>query len=208
MKILKAEKGYDYFAPLYNKQYEHLDSFDWNLIKEILFSKIDLFFNKESDIIKIGDFGCGDGRILKRVCNYLKEKNYLNFQIFGIDISEKMIKTANKKIKNNVKLIKLDLEREKPDEIFDIIYSFFLLVHIKDVDNFFSNVKNNLNDGGIFIFNNIEQKKGFQLPFFKEETYIEFFNHSDNKIYDFLVKYFSNVEKIKSQFSTIFICQK
>jgi len=208
MKIIKAEIGYDYFAPFYYKQYEHLDSFDWKVAKETLFSKLDSFFNMRNNTIKIGDLGCGDGRILKRVHNYLEEKNYKNYQIFGIDVSEKMLKSANKKLKNKVKLIKLDLEKEKLAENFDIIYCFFLLVHIKDVDDFLFNIKDCLNEGGIFIFNNIEQKKGFKLPFFKEETYIEFFDHSDIKIYDLAQKYFSYVEKIKSQYSTIFICEK
>lgn len=208
MKIIPVENGYDQFASFYNKQYKHLDSFDWGEIKQILFSKVDIIFLKESHPVKIGDFGCGDGRILKRVVHYINSKGYDEYQITGLDVSELMLKIARKKLKDKVNFVKINLEKERVEEIFNLIYSFFLLVHIKDIELFFYNIQNNLKKNGIFIFNNIEQKKGFKLPFLKEEVYIEFYNHSDNKVYEFASRYFSYTEIIKTNFSTIFICEK
>lgn len=208
MKIIPVENGYDQFSSFYYKQYQHLDSFDWEEIKKILFSIVDIIFSKESDLVKIGDFGCGDGRILKRLINYINSKGYINFQITAIDISEKMLKIAKKKSRDNVNFIKINLEKEKSKEIFNLIYSFFLLVHIKDLELFFYNIQNNLKNNGIFIFNNIEQKKGFKLPFLKEEVYIEFYNHTDNKVYELVSRYFSHLEIIRTSFSTIFVCEK
>jgi len=217
LKIINSEKGYDYFAKTYHKYYDHLDSFDWDICEKILFDYIDKEAIKDKKIIKIADIGCGDGRVLKRIAKYILKNCYSKFEILGIDISEKMLEVALKKmqkfkdqIKIELKKIdieKLDNEKEKIDERFDIIYSFFLLVHIEDIEAFFINIKNILNKGAIFIFNNIEQKTGFKLPFFKEETYIEFYNHSDNKILNLANKYFKNVQKIKTEFSNIFICE-
>lgn len=207
MKILNPKEGYNLFASYYHQQYEHLDSFDWEISKEILFKNIDYLFLKNKNEIKIADFGCGDGRILKRVVKLLENKGYSRYKIFGFDISEEMIKIAKRKLKKDINFNVSNLEKEKITEKFDLIYSFFLLVHINDIDNFFQNVAISLNKEGLFIFNNIEQKKGFQLPFIKEETYIKFFNHTDAKVLNSIEKNFLFIEKAETSFSTIFICK-
>lgn len=207
MKILNPKEGYNLFASYYHQQYEHLGSFDWEISKEILFKNIDSLFLKDRNEVKIADFGCGDGRILKRVVKFLENKGNSKYKVFGFDISDEMIKNAKRKLKKDVIFNVLDLEKERITEKFDLIYSFFLLVHINNIDNFFQNVAMSLNKDGLFLFNNIEQKKGFQLPFIKEETYIKFFNHTDAKILNSIEKYFYFIEKIETDFSTIFICK-
>ncbi len=206
MKIVDCEEGYKLFSHYYYKYYQHLDSFDWEITKNLLYSKIDFIYGKNQKIF-LADLGCGDGRVLKRVESYLLKKEYKNNNLFGLDISQDMMKIAKKKIRTDVKFIKINLEKAKIDFLFDLIYSFFLLVHIQDIESFFSNVSNSLNSEGIFIFNNIEQKKGFQLPFLKEQTYIKFYNHPENKINLVLQKYFAKIDKIKTEFSTIYICE-
>lgn len=207
MKLLKPEEGYKYFAPYYKFQYEYLDSFDWEKSKELLFKNIDDIYITKEEII-IGDLGCGDARILKRVEGYLKKKGYLNYKLFGLDISSEMLKIARKKIKEKVEFIKTDIEKDSLPCEFDLIYSFFLLVHIKDIDQLFQKVYFSLKTDGKLIFNNIEQKRGFRLPFIKEETYIEFHNHSDIKVIDRLKRYFNYYKIIETDFSSLFICEK
>ncbi len=207
MKILNTKDGYNLFASYYHQQYEHLDSFDWEISKEVLFKNIDDLFLKNKYEIKIADFGCGDGRILKRVAKFLENKAYSRYKIFGYDISEEMIKIAKRKINKDIIFNVVNLEKEKITEKFDLIYSFFLLVHINDIDNFFQNASICLDNDGFFIFNNIKQKKGFQLPFIKEETYIKFFNHTDSKVLNTIEKYFCLNEKVETDFSTIFVCK-
>jgi len=207
LKILNTKDGYNLFASYYHQQYEHLDSFDWEISKEVLFKNIDDLFLKNKYEIKIADFGCGDGRILKRVAKFLENKAYSRYKIFGYDISEEMIKIAKRKINKDIIFNVVNLEKEKITEKFDLIYSFFLLVHINDIDNFFQNASICLDNDGFFIFNNIKQKKGFQLPFIKEETYIKFFNHTDSKVLNTIEKYFCLNEKVETDFSTIFVCK-
>lgn len=212
MKILNVKEGYDYFASYYHQQYKHLDSFDWDILKEIIYKEIDKFANFSDKEIFIGDFGCGDGRILTRILKYINEKKYSNIKLYGLDISENMVKIAQKKLNKEVKLIICDIENDniylKQNQKFDLIYSIFLLVHIDDIEKFFGNVSESLKSNGIFIFNNIPQKKGFKLPFIKEETYIEFYNHSNSKVESHLPKYFNYFEIHKTDFSTIYKCYK
>ena len=74
-----------------------------------------------------------------------------------IDISENMLKQA----KNSLKKIKHDLNQPfpLPDNYVDVVLSLFTLLHIDNLDNFFSETYRILKDDGVFIlFHHIERK--------------------------------------------------
>lgn len=95
---------------------------------------------KNSD--KVLDIGCSDGLFLKLI----KEK-YPNIDCFGIEPSKDKIKLKLKQIK-----IKNDFEYFKKYKFkFDLITSFHVLEHIKNVKKFIKECINLLSENGFFI---------------------------------------------------------
>ncbi|MEN8906300.1 MAG: GNAT family N-acetyltransferase [Clostridiales bacterium] len=108
------------------------------------------YINEDNDVLEIG---CGTGRILKPLLAS-------NCNVTGIDISEDMLKIANRKLIsyiNNGKLdlIKLDLSDYRIDRNFDRIfisfYTYNYLLNDKERITFIKNVYSMLKDKGILI---------------------------------------------------------
>ncbi|MFH1966267.1 MAG: class I SAM-dependent methyltransferase [Patescibacteria group bacterium] len=100
------------------------------------------------------EIACGTGSILK----LLPKK----FEIYGLDISKKMLAVAKKKIPR-AKLSHQDMRDFKFSEKFDIILCLFdsinHLIKLSDWKKVFVNVQKHLNNNGVFIFDiNTEAK--------------------------------------------------
>lgn len=80
---------------------------------------------KNKEIIKICDFGCGDGWYLKHFASLFPEKEYS-----GTDISEIMIARAIKQFPNAT----YTHGNLNKTNYFDLIYCFVVLAHITDID--------------------------------------------------------------------------
>lgn len=216
-KILNVEDGYNLFSEYYKDEYKYLDSFDWinfiEIFKEII---------KEKNGLKILILGCGDGRETIRIIKLLNKMN-INFEIFGVDISEKMLEKLWKKLKkfdikkeNFFKFNFLNKFDEKFHNFFDIVIGLFVLVHIKPLylNDFFSNISNILKTKGFFIFNNIPQKEGKIIKTQNERFIIEFFDHKRENIINlsFLNKFnIIRIDEIKEKgikISDIFLLEK
>lgn len=64
------------------------------------------------------DLGCGTGELIKLVLNTFSDK-----QAYGLDISEEMLKVADKKLSNNVELVLGDSENlPYATNFFDVVY--------------------------------------------------------------------------------------
>ena len=105
-----------------------------------LISKINI--NKNSNIL---DFGCGSGKYLHIISNYL-ECNFV-----GIDISEEAILRANKLYKKeNINFLVKDID-ELSNEKFDLIILNDVIEHIEDYITFIKKIKKKTN----YIYFNI-----------------------------------------------------
>ena len=228
MKKLNVIEGYNLYSKFYKQEYKHLDSFDWEkvliILKDILLIKknnerykqntVDVInresniystnsTNESNDIINIMIFGCADGREsfrIKKLCDRLNIKS----EIFGVDISENMIKEIKKKAKKeNLKIDNFFLYDflkpfpKKFENFFDIIIGLFILVHIKEneIKILFENVFNLLKVNSYFLFNNIPQKEGKVLEVNNHKFLIEFYHHEKDDILK-NISYF-NFELIK-----------
>lgn len=97
---------------------------------------------------KILDLGCGYGENDK-YCRNLGAK-----EILGIDISEHMIKIAEKNnTDENIKYKVMAMEDiSKIKEKFDIVISSLAFHYVKDYEKLIKDIYNLLNDNGILIF--------------------------------------------------------
>ncbi len=138
-------KVFDIYAEYYNllyadKNYEEEVDYIDSLIKR---------YSNNYPIKNLLDIGCGTGRHA-----YLfSKKSYL---VVGIDSSEKMIDEAKKIENNKLKFYVKDGKSFSLDLKFDVVTSLFHVLSYQntneDIEKFFLNVINHLNDNGIFIF--------------------------------------------------------
>ena len=106
---------------------------------------------KEGD--KILDVGSGTGILV----DYIKEVNKLG-EIYEVDCSQKMLNMARAKNYNdkNIQFLRLDIENDIIDEVFDIIILYNSFAYLKNKIAAIERLaRNNLNNGGrIVIFHN------------------------------------------------------
>ena len=157
--ILTPEEGYDKAYKEYKKYHKFLAEFDKNMWQR--------FLPRDLKNKVVVDLWCWDGRVGKFfLSKWVKE-------YVCIDISENMLKQAQ----NSFTKIKHDLNQPfpLPDEYADIVLSLFTLLHIENLDNFFSEVYRILKQDWVFIlFHHIERKNhtyGFGNQKFKIQTY-------------------------------------
>ncbi len=204
MPLLDPREGYNRYARFYRNDYGHLDSFDWEACQSILYGLL-----AESPHASLLDAGCGDGRSLSRV-----KRKFPGASLWGWDLSEKMLEIAARKTGLSSTLFRHDTSEMPPDEFFpsggfDMACAFFLLVHIKRPDDFFSVMNHVLAPGGRLLFNNIPQRKGMKLSDGKGEFVIEYHDHNDSEVTGSLEACgFRVLETRKLEHSTIFLAQK
>lgn len=212
MKILDSRSGYNLYAPNYRKDHTHLDSFDWNIVQPILAGAISTALEKKSiDPLQVLDLGCGDGRVLKRLVRLREQREWSDrVQLHGWDISDGMLKQARKALPSDVQLMCHDLLQSEPThDKFDLICSFFVLVHIADPYDFLKAASAVLKHGAIFIFNNIPQKEALVLESNGQKFRIEYEHHESS---DVLAAFddcgLELIEQIDTEWSQLFTAQK
>lgn len=94
---------------------------------------------------KILDLGCGEGSRIKFISNFGM------LDITGVDISQVAISRARMKTKGSNFQI-ADLEKLPfPNNIFDIVYSFYVFEHLVNPEKVIKEAVRVLNDGGLLL---------------------------------------------------------
>lgn len=126
---------------------------------------------------RVLDIGCGPGNVARQL--YLQK----SVQITGIDLSEEMIKTAQKTVQGTFFTQDMRLA-SFPREAFDAVVLSFSIVHLSDVEAYklLGDAVDWLAPGGFFYLSFMEGKKaGFEKTSFSDQ--LIFFNYySSNKI--------------------------
>jgi len=144
--------NYDLLAKYYDKIYR-----DKNYDKEVSFLNKLL---RKFDVKTILDVGCGTGNHIYRLEKY-------NYKCVGIDISQKMIKIAKKKVK--AKLFIGDMKDFKLKNRFDAIISMFATFNynlsLNNAEKTLRCFKIHLNKRGIVVLDlhNPRRRKGKKI---------------------------------------------
>lgn len=145
--LYESREGYDLYASNYDEKLEYLNSFEGHQLKMIM---------PEIKGKKVLDAGCGTGRLTRW---FLDE----GAEYEGIDLSAKMIDIACKKFPDLKFTVGDATELPYEDESFDIVCAAFLLVHLRNLREFFDEVYRVLKPGGNFVVTNINQRKAPKL---------------------------------------------
>lgn len=147
MDILKEKEGvrdwYNLIVENFDKRYEGIEAFYWeNFESKIVNELIDV---KNKVVL---DLGCGGGRYALSVCKRAK-------QVIGIDISDKMIEIARKKLTPDMSIKFLVGDATCipfKNEHFDVIVSLGMFEYLKDPTPFLSEINRILKKDGILLF--------------------------------------------------------
>ncbi len=132
---------YKNFSKVYDLMMEYSNYEEW---EDIVEDKIRVYGNDPETIL---DLGCGTGEVLMRLAP--------RYKMTGVDLSEEMVKIAKSKI-DTVRFSVQDMRSFRLEEKNDITISLFdtinHLVSIEGLRETFQSVWNNLNKGGLYIF--------------------------------------------------------
>jgi len=160
--ILDPQIWYDLVADQYHDFHDHLDSFEkWTFTR---------FLPRDKKNLDIIDLWAGDWRLYKYL-NQLNPEKYV-----ACDISSKLLAKHPWKI---VEKIVCDLEWKLPfeNDSFDLVTSFFVLEHIADLENLFSETYRILRPGWRFLIWYFLQRREFIRKQWKEKFKIRLYNH-------------------------------
>ena len=136
-------KAYSVFAHIYDKMMDNIPYEEW---KDYLLRMMYLY--SVSPSASIAELGCGTGTMT----GLLVEEG---LDVMGLDISTDMLAEARKKYPD-ISFLEADMRDfklpEKKDVIVSICDSINYVLTTEDLVKTFSSVRENLNEGGIFIF--------------------------------------------------------
>ncbi|MEK6872451.1 MAG: class I SAM-dependent methyltransferase [Nanoarchaeota archaeon] len=148
------EKFFDFWSRFYDKK-----GFFSRFLFNIVYKTIKSINIKQGS--KILDVGCGTGNLL-----YLLERQKKNFKLYGIDISEKMLEVAEKKL-NNVSLIRTSVFNldKKFKNNFDYIFVVDVFHHIPEQEKTTKKFHRLLKNNGKLIITDFDFGKTFNYIF-------------------------------------------
>jgi predicted TPR repeat methyltransferase len=211
MKTFDVRTGYDLYAPNYRKDHAHLDSFDWENARQALMAQLEGGLERAKQPLRFLDLGCGDGRILKRLVRTVEQRQWTGrVELHGWDISDGMLKQAAKAAGPSVHLARrdlMDLVEAAPDgPRFDLVASFFVLVHIEQPGDFCQALAGLLSPGGRAVFNNIPQRDALVLEAQGRRFQIEYCHHENGQVLEAIASSgLSLVDTRDTDWSTLFI---
>lgn len=213
MRVLDSREGYDLYAPQYRKDHPHLDSFDWEACRSRLVTQMQQRLAAKPAGIRFLDLGCGDGRVLKRLQRLCEQRAWTDrVKLHGWDISEGMLKQAGKALGPEVKLERHDLVQARHTAEpfrFDVIVSFFVVVHIDRPVDFCRAAADLLVPGGRLVFNNIPQRDALVLESAGQKFRIEYQHHEDETIREALDETgLELLEQHQTPWSTVFVARR
>lgn len=182
VKVMGVKEGYDFWAGDYDESLGYLDSFDRGE-----------FFGMMGDLKgkRVLNIGCGTGRLVDWLL-------MSGAEVVCADVSEEMLKILKGKF-SKVETVVTDIEEMGfEDGEFDVVVAAFVVVHLKVLGPAFDEVYRVLKDGGLFVLNNINQRKA---PVLKnkdgEELVIKSYYHRPVNVLEAMEEAFFNDIKEK-----------
>jgi len=147
---MRAKLDYKYFIS-FSKDNEHFYSLGKADVEAHVLNVLK-YFKKDPKKMRVLEIGCGAGRLVKHMAQIFGE-------VYGVDISEEMIRRAKEYCKNEDNVF-LYVNSGKdlsmfPDEFFDFIFSYITFQHIPEkwiIVNYVKEAHRILRKGGIFKF--------------------------------------------------------
>lgn len=128
---------FEFNGEKYKKASKHQKEWGNSLISELSLSG-----NEE-----ILDLGCGDGGLTEQLAQLVP-----NGRILGIDASEGMIATAQKRVKSNLAFMQMDINTLDFENRFDVIFSNAALHWVNDHEKLLKNSFRALKDKGVILW--------------------------------------------------------
>ena len=176
---LSSKQGYDLYAKFYDKKNKYLDSFE----QYNIFPNLPNLMGK-----KVLDVGAGSGRLTTQMVNKGAE-------VTAFDVSPEILKVLAKK-NSKIKTVIGDAEKMPfLENSFDVVVATFLIVHLKDLNQFFAEAHRVLKPSGIFLLTNINQKKAPELKTDKGLIIIESYYHRPEEVVEKLEENLFEVNK-------------
>lgn len=153
---------YKVFSKLYDKFMEFSDYGAWE--KQIE----ELICEGQPNGKRLLDIGCGTGELLLRMAK--------NYQCDGMDLSEGMLKIAQRKLKHReVKLFLGDMVEFDTGYRYDIMVSLFDTVNhilsVEELESHLKSVEKSLNPGGVYIFDVVDRE--FMESMFPGDIFVD-----------------------------------
>lgn len=153
---------YKVFSKLYDKFMEFSDYGAWE--KQIE----ELIQEGQPNGKQLLDIGCGTGELLLRMAK--------NYQCDGMDLSEGMLKVAQRKLKHReVRLFLGDMVEFDTGYRYDIMVSLFDTVNhilsLEELESHLKSVEKSLNPGGIYIFDVVDRE--FMETMFPGDVFVD-----------------------------------
>lgn len=153
---------YKVFSKLYDKFMEFSDYGAWEKQVE------ELIQEGQPNGKRLLDIGCGTGELLLRMAK--------NYQCDGMDLSEGMLKVAQRKLKHReVKLFLGDMVEFDTGYRYDIMVSLFDTVNhilsLEELESHLKSVEKSLNPGGVYIFDVVDRE--FMETMFPGDIFVD-----------------------------------
>jgi len=157
-----------------------------NLYPALLEKLSNIFFNT------ILDLGCGTGAVMKSILDENSHK-----EVFGLDISEKMLSIAKEKLKGHANLVLGDSDNLPfENHFFDVVYCNDSFHHYPMPKTVLSEVYRVLKPGGTFIICDCWQpllSRAIMNAFIKYSNEGDVRMYSEKEICGLLSLYFQNI---------------
>ena len=176
------------YAGNYRKDHPHLDSFMDGAESEAWTRALEILLADRPRVMAV-DLGCGDGRTLGRWQRKVEKNGWTErVQLWGTDLSPKMIEAARGRIKGpKWGLLDLGVPAEvkawrEANGPADLVSAFFLLVHFDQPDQFFAGVAGLSAPGTRLVLNTIPQPSAPELRASGKPIMIEAWDHTVEEV--------------------------
>ncbi|MGH9992482.1 MAG: methyltransferase domain-containing protein [Nitrososphaera sp.] len=108
------------------------------------------------------DIGCGSGSVTRMIADIVGKSG----QVVGVDIDEQYLKYCRSvSDQHNIEFVRDDISKSRLDEreSFDIVFSRFLFVHLKDRKSAVRTMKRLLKAGGSMVIQELDHAPGSWL---------------------------------------------
>lgn len=196
-------KSFAKIAKFYSKDFEEYSPFNTHYERPAMINLINDINGK-----RILDAGCAGGWYNEKLVE-------MGGDVTSIDINEKMIEVAKKRVSNEAKIFSCDLNKELPFEnnTFDMILSSLTLHYVKNLENTFKEFKRILKPNSTLLYSIHHPFMNFKInneeKYFDQHLKCEVWRKGEKNPVSVKIKYYHrSFEKIINTTSKFFILDK